>query len=197
MLELLLQRLVTILVSPPPHEAMRPLTFPKALMFLATVLGAVAAGLLTTLTVTADLASILCYTGLLGFGLGMGIQAPQFAAQTVLDPKEISIGIAIVAFGQGIGPAIMVTAAQSIFQSRLKTDLSQWAAAEGVNATASIENMGLSDLRHEFGGDSLKKALLGYDKAVTQTMYLPVALTCLALLGAAGMEWKSVKQKKT
>lgn len=166
----------------------------KALMFIATVLGAVAAGLLTTLPVTADLASLVCYLALLGFGIGIGIQSPQFAAQTVLDAKEVSIGIAIVAFGQGIGPAIMVTAAQTIFQSRLKTDLQQVAA--GVNAT-TIENLGLSGLRQQIGGDALKRALLGYDEAVTQTLYLPVALTCLMLLGAVGMEWRSVKQKKT
>lgn len=166
----------------------------KALMFIATVLGAVAAGLLTTLPVTANLASLICYLALLGFGIGIGIQAPQFAAQTVLDPKEVSIGMSIVVFGQGIGPAIMITAAQTIFQSRLKSNLQQ--VAPGVNAT-SVENLGLTGLRQQIGGDALQKALLGYDEAVTQTLYLPVALTCLMLLGAVGMEWRSVKKKQT
>ena len=34
-----------------------------------------------------------------------------------------------------------------------------------------------------------------YARSLTQTFYLPVALSCLTAVGALGMEWRSVKQK--
>jgi hypothetical protein len=56
--------------------------------------------------------------------------------------------------------------------------------------------MGLADLKQHIGAENLQGVLLGYDKAVTQTFYLPVALTCLSFLGTLGMEWRSVKKKQ-
>lgn len=35
-----------------------------------------------------------------------------------------------------------------------------------------------------------------YDRALMRTFYLPLALTCLGLVGVVGMEWRSVKKKK-
>ncbi|KAK4941781.1 hypothetical protein LTR10_018385 [Elasticomyces elasticus] len=167
-------------------------------MFICTVLASVGAGLLTTLPVNATLASLICFQALLGFGVGLGIQGPQLAAQTVLTEKEVPIGISLVMFGHGIGPAIMSVAAQAIFQNRLEADLSKLGADSGLNITSSaggVDSMGIADLRQQFGGQKLAEVLSGLDSAVTQTLYLPVALTCLTLLGAMGMEWRSVKQK--
>ena len=167
-------------------------------MFICTVLGSIGAGLLTTLPVDATLASMICFQALLGFGVGIGIQGPQVAAQTVLSEKEVSIGISLVMFGHGIGPAIMTVAAQAIFQNRLEVDLGKVGVDSGLNNTSSaggVDSMGLTDLRQHLGGQRLAEVLRGADSAVTQTMYLPLALTCLTLFGAIGMEWRSVKQK--
>lgn len=163
-------------------------------MLLTSVLGPIAAGLLTTLNVDADFAKMLIYQALLGFGVGIGIQGPQVAAQTVLKPSEAALGIAVVSFGQGIGPAIMLSAAQTLFADRLVADLGE--SSPGLNATA-LENMGLADIKSHIGTARLEDVLLGYDKAVTQTLYLPVALTCLTLLGSLPMEWRSVKKKQS
>ena len=170
------------------------------LMIISTALASIGAGLLTTLPVNANLASLIGFQALLSFGVGLGIQAPQLAAQTVLLEKEVSIGLSVVLFGQGIGPAAMVVAAQSIFQNRLEDALPDLGRnttnpGSGSSGKGSLDNLGLADVRHHLGGDQLGKALLGLDQAVTQTLYLPVALACLTLLGAVGMEWRSVKKK--
>ena len=167
-------------------------------MFICTVLGSIGAGLLTTLPVNATLASLICFQALLGFGVGLGVQGPQVAAQTVLSDKEVPIGISLVMFGHGIGPAIMSVAAQAIFQNRLELDLGKLGVVSGLNNTSStggVDNMGIADLRQHLGGQKLAEVLTALDSAVTQTLYLPVVLTCLTLLGAMGMEWRSVKQK--
>ena len=167
-------------------------------MFLSTVLGSIAAGLLTTLRQNANMGSIIAYLALLGFGTGIGIQQPQVAAQTVLSPKDVSIGIAVVQFGQNALPAVMISAAQTVFQTRLRADLSHnGTIGANVTSVVDVECMGLSDLRKYFGGKVLSEVLLGYDEAVTQTLYLPVALSCLMLLGSVGMEWRSVKKKQS
>jgi MFS family permease len=169
-------------------------------MVVTTIIAPIAAGLLTRLPLDAKLISILAYEALLGFGVGIGIQAPQVAAQTVLSAKDIPIGIGIVTFAQIFGPTLWVPAAQAIFQTRLDSELSSTMSVNGTKVPSlnvtSIENMGLSDLRTHLGGDRLRRVLLGYDDAVAKTMYLPVVLTCLTLLGTLGMEWRSVKKKQ-
>jgi hypothetical protein len=152
------------------------------------------AGLLTTLRVDSKLIALLCYEGLLGFGIGIGIQAPQVAASAIFSTKDTPLAIAVVQFGQGIGPAIFISVAQSIFTGRLTADAGRYAS--GLNATA-IENMGLSDLRTYIGPRKLEQVLLGYDDAVAQTLYLPVALTSMSIVGTLAMEWRSVKKKQS
>lgn len=160
-------------------------------MIFTSVVAPVAAGLLTTITVTRKVAVLLCYEALLGFAVGIGIQAPQIAASTIFSAREAPMAISVVQFGQGIGPAIFISVAQSIFTERLSTDMAQY--APGTNST-TIQDMGLRDLRNHIGPKRLEKVLLGYDKAIMQTLYLPVALTALSLVATLGMEWRSVKR---
>lgn len=148
---------------------------------------------MTRIKVDARLGPLICYQALLGFAAGIGFQAPQSAANTVLSTADAPMGIAVIQFMQGLGPAICVSAAQTLFTSRLIADLGEF--APGLNAKA-LETMGLSDLKKNIGAKNLAGVLLGYDKAVTQTFYLPVALTCLTLVGTLGMEWRSVKKKR-
>ena len=162
-------------------------------MIITSVLTPIATGLLTTLKVDADLASLICYQALLGFGAGIGFQAPQVAAQTILSQADAPMGIAVVQFMQMLGPAIFVSVAQTLFTQRLTADLGTY--APGLNTT-SLETMGLEDLKRHIGAENLKEVLLGYDDAVRQTFCLPVALACFTLVGSLGMEWRSVKKKR-
>lgn len=162
-------------------------------MWVTTILSPIAAGLLTTIDLNTSLAKLLCLQALLGFACGTGGGIPQVAAQTVLSPHEVSIGLAIVSFGAQIGPVIFTVASTALFTGRLKTEVLQRSPMTNIT---SLENMGLSDIRKNLGGVRLGEILLGYDKAVVQTLYLPLALCCLTLVGTLAMEWRSVKQKK-
>ena len=120
-------------------------------------------------------------------------QGPQSAAQTVLSTQDSAMGIALVQFANSFGPAIFVSVAQNVFTARLSADLAEYAPE--LNAT-SISTAGLSELRNKVGPQNLADALLSFDRALGQTFNLGVALTCLSLLGSAGMEWRSVKKKQ-
>jgi len=59
----------------------------------------VGAGLLTTLSVAAPESHWVGYQVIYGFGLGFASQAPNMAAQTVLQKQDIAIGTSLMFFG--------------------------------------------------------------------------------------------------
>lgn len=122
-----------------------------------SIIQPIAAGLMTTITLNSSLVSICCYQALIGFASGLGVQAPQVAAQTTLSHADAPIGLAVTMFAHGLGPAIFATVAQRIFTGRLKTDLIRY--APGLNATRT-EDMGLADLRAYIGLKKLEGAPL-------------------------------------
>lgn len=162
-------------------------------MYITTLLAPIATGLLTTIDLDTSVLKLTSLLALLGIACGSGLMAPQVAAQTVLPAKEVAIGFAIVQFGSQIGPVLFTSASATLFIRRLGVEISK--SAPGVNAT-SIAQMGLRDVRKDIGGERLRDVLLGYDRAVVQTLYLPVALTCLTLAGTLAMEWRSTKKKE-
>jgi hypothetical protein len=163
-------------------------------MLLSSVSTPIAIGLLTTLEVDTQAWKIAIYQAFFGAACGIGLQGPQVAAQTVLSAADVPIGIACIMFAHNLGPALFVAIAQTVFTTRLITDLHE--NSPSLNGT-TIENTGLSSLRQDLDGGLLQAALLGYDKAVTQTFYLPVALGVISLIGAAFMQWRNVKEKQT
>ncbi|KAF2666842.1 putative efflux pump antibiotic resistance protein [Microthyrium microscopicum] len=162
-------------------------------MLAGSVLLPVFAGLMTTFTVDSSLAKLIFYTGLLGFGAGIGFQAPQTAVQTSLSPADARMGLATIIFAQHFGPAVFISAAQSIFTNRLQANLK--GLAPSLNAT-SIENTSLGELRTHIRVDQLQGLLSRFDLSLVQTWYLAVALGCITMVGSLGMEWRTVKRER-
>ena len=180
--------LITCLLS---GWATSKIGFYTPFMLATSVTAPIAAGLLTTLQTDTSVQKLLGLLALLGIGAGTGIQAPQIAAQTVLSKEDAATGIAAIIFAQNFGPTLFVSVAHTIFAQRLTADL---AGIPSLNET-SVQTTGLASLSNQLGQANLERALFGYDKAVAQTFYLPLALTCATLLGSLAMEWKSVKPK--
>lgn len=163
-------------------------------MIATTVLAPIASGLLTTINIEENLAKILALLGFLGVAIGLGQAGPVNAVQTILSAKDVPIGMAITGFGGGLGSSLFLSASSALFQNRLVAEIQQ----HSVNVTvAQLENVGLSDIRNLVGPTRLKDVLLGYDEAVTQTLYMPVALMVATIIGSALTEWRSVKKKRS
>lgn len=182
---------VSVLVS---GSAVSVIGYYTPFAVLTSIITPIATGLLTTLAVQESSARLICFQALFGFGVAIGFQAPLVAAQTVLAQKDVPIGIACVQFAQYLGPAIFITVAQTLFAGRLTSDLASF--APGVDPRA-LESIGLSDLKDLVGSRNIADVLLGYDKAIIQTFYLPLALSCVGVFGSLGMEWRSIKKKRT
>ena len=161
-------------------------------MITAPVLMSVGAGLITTFVPDTDRGKWIGYQVLYGFGLGCGMQAPSLAAQAVLKKEDISIGVSLMFFSQQLGGAIFVAIGQNIFASRLASGLS---GIPGI-ASETIINAGATDLKNKVAPQFLERVLSAYNYALTRTYDVGVSISCVAIIGALGMEWKSIKKNK-
>lgn len=82
-------------------------------MILGTVLLSIGSGLLTTLTVDSPKSKWVGFQACAGMGIGLALQQPMVAIQTVLDGDRMSGdlpgGIAIIAFVQTMGGALFIS----------------------------------------------------------------------------------------
>ena len=113
---------------------------------------------------------------------------------TVMSAKEVSIALAMLGFGGGLGSSLFVAASASLFQDRLRVELQGVTARNGTSL--ELGKTGLAEIRNLVGAENLKVALTGYNDAVVQTLYMPLSLALLTLVGAALIEVKSVKKKR-
>ncbi|KAL8876078.1 MAG: hypothetical protein Q9198_005662 [Flavoplaca austrocitrina] len=120
---------------------------------------------------------------------------PLMAAQTVLPLDDVSIGTALVIFGQTLGGAIFVSAAQNVFTNGILTNIAQslpeinpeLVLSAGATALRSvIEAQGL-------GNEAVERAAEAYSGALVRAFQMATGLACVTIIGAVGMEWKSVK----
>ncbi|KAK1060809.1 hypothetical protein LTR74_011618 [Friedmanniomyces endolithicus] len=153
----------------------------------------IGAGLITTFTPFTTSSAWIGYQVLLGLGIGFGMQQGNLAAQTVLARRDVPIGVSLMMFWQNLGGAIFVSVGQNVFESRLVSEL--------VNrdiglSPGQIVNTGATELRSVVPAEKLGELLGIYNVAVRQVFVVGTILACLAALGAAGLEWRSVKGKQ-
>ena len=88
---------------------------------------------------------------------------------------------------------MFISVGQNIFTNRLITNL----ATNVPSLDPSIVlKTGATSLRSAVNTGSIKAVLIAYNDAVTQTFYVSLAMASFSIIGALGIEWKSVKGKK-
>lgn len=164
-------------------------------MLFASVTMPIATGLMTTIKVDTGLVSILAISAFSGFAYGIGFTGPQNAVQTVLEPEDVPLGVAIVLFAQAFGPAVAVAVAQVLFTNQLAENLKGFVPELGSLGGGTSEK-GLTELISHVPPQNMTMVLEGVDKSVTQTWYLVVGLACMTMVGSLLVEWRSVKTKR-
>ena len=155
-------------------------------IFLSVIFMSIGAGLLTTLQVD----SWIGYQILFGLGSGWGFQQTAVAAQTVLALVDVPIGTAIMIFIQLLGGAMFVTIAQNVFTNDLVSGILA-IHIPNLNAKIIVQS-GATHLRDGIPTAYLPSVLVAYNAALVKTFQV----ACLSLLGAVGMEWRSVKNNR-
>ncbi|KAI6849896.1 hypothetical protein KC332_g15094 [Hortaea werneckii] len=163
-------------------------------MLFASLCMPIATGLMTTYGLSTSLTHIICYSGFVGFGAGIGFQGPQAAVQTALSNADVNLGVGVILFGQSLGPAVFVAIAQVIFTNDLSSNLA--AILPGLTP-AFIEKHGLGNIRELVSSQQQDEVLQAIATGLTHTWYLPVALACTTMVGSVLVEWRSVKRKQS
>ncbi|MCJ1395270.1 hypothetical protein MMC18_008154 [Xylographa bjoerkii] len=114
------------------------------------------------------------------------------AAQTVLPRNEVSIGISLMFFAQTLFGAIFVSVGQNVLDNQLAKRLA------GISSITpqQIEAAGATDLFNIIPPQYHTAALEAYNDSLRVCFQVALILACLSILGALGMEWRSVKKNK-
>jgi hypothetical protein len=152
---------------------------------------AVGAGLITTLQVHTGEGQWIGYQIVYGFGMGLSFQAPNLAAQTVLSTKDVPIGSSLMFFNQLLGASIFVSVAQNVLDNQLVKRL---AGVPGFNRNI-VTSGGATSLLASLPDSVRETALVAYNESLREVFRIGLILSCLTILGAAALEWKSMLKK--
>ncbi|KAF1943448.1 MFS general substrate transporter [Clathrospora elynae] len=161
-------------------------------MLVSSVLMAIGAGLLTTLTVDSGSAEWIGYQFMFGAGVGFGMQQTLVVVQTVLPAEDIAVGTAIMMFTQTLGGALFISVAQNVFTNQLIKNLRT--IVPDLN-TSLVLTAGATQLKTAVPSEYLAGVLFAYNKTLNQTFYVSVAAGAVSIVGAAFVQWKSMKGK--
>ncbi|KAK3946004.1 major facilitator superfamily domain-containing protein [Diplogelasinospora grovesii] len=164
-------------------------------MYIGAIFLSVGSGLMMLFDVDTDTAFCMGALILLGTGVGFALQMGLIVAQSILPPKDTSVGASLMVLGQTLGGAVFLCAAQNIFQSHLVSEIEQ--NAPGVSPAAVIHlgaaQLGLTLQALGYSLDDIDTILDAYNAALKRVWLMMVVLSCVSVLAATAMEWRNVK----
>jgi MFS family permease len=163
------------------------------LMIASSVISSIGVGLLSTLHPDSGHAKWIGYQALAGIGIGMGLQQPFIAVQTILDISEVPIGMSVIVFLQTLGGALFVSIGQNVFTNKLVAGLKAYAPS--INPSIVL-NTGATSIQQTIEKDVLPGVTLAYNNALTHAFLVAAIMAAFTMIGSACIEWKSVKGKK-
>jgi MFS family permease len=173
--------------------AVQKLGYYTPFLYLGTIFMSVGAGLMTTLKADSSHSKWIGYQAILGMGVGLALQQANLAVQTCLPERDGPLGIALIFFFQTFGGAVFMSVGQNTFIDKF---ISQLRLVHGINPDV-IGQTGATALRSAVPKDLLPQVIVAYNYAITHGPFLvSTIIACLSIIGALGMEWRSVKERK-
>lgn len=158
----------------------------------SSILSPIGAGLFTLFKVHTLHPMWIGVQVLFGFGVGLGLQQCNIAAQAVLDHKDAPTGVSLMVFCLGLGGTISVAVAQNVLDNKLISGLKGLSGVNGQN----VATTGATQLRKNFSPDDLPEVLRVYNHSLVIVFYIAMAFAIACGLGAIFMEWKTLKKPK-
>lgn len=128
-----------------------------------------------------------------GLGLGLVLQGPNVAAQTVLPDSDVSIGLSLLNFVSFLAGSVFITTSQTLLENKLAQGLER--VIPGLD-TSALADGGATSLRSMVSKEKLSIVLDVYNDSIRSIWYLALGLSCLIFLASLGMKWRSVKDRK-
>lgn len=161
-------------------------------LILGSVLAAVGCGLITSFTPDTSAARWISYQVIYGIGIGLSFQPPYIAVQTVLEESVVPMALVTLSFSQQLGGIVMLSIAQNVSLSRLTRNLI--IKVPSLNPQVVL-NSGALGLIHSVPANDRQGVEKAYNDALVQVFYVALGLTCVVVIAALGMEWRSVKEE--
>ncbi|KAK0732199.1 major facilitator superfamily domain-containing protein [Lasiosphaeris hirsuta] len=161
-------------------------------MFVTVVFMAVGTGLTTTLALGSGSGEWIGWQVLFGLGLGAGMQVPALAAQNVLAKADVAVGISLMLVTNSLGGAVFVCIGQTLFVNALADGL---AGLQGVDVQAVLQ-AGATGLAAMVQPEKLVEVLTIYNSSLRRAFIVALVVSCLMVLPALGMEWRSIKKEE-
>ncbi|KAI1175951.1 major facilitator superfamily domain-containing protein [Nemania sp. FL0916] len=160
-------------------------------MILGGIIATVGAGLLTTVELSTPTTKWASYLVLTGIGTGMGFQIPYMALPAVLDPRDVTIGNAILGVGYHFAGAVGTAIGQNLLISGLYVAIPRHADTVSVESVIQAGATGLANVATS--ATELNAIRTAYVEAVRRTLILALAGGILAIPASCGMEWVNIK----
>lgn len=159
-------------------------------VYASLVLTSIGSGLITTLRPGSSSGKWIGYQVIFGFGCGLAFQVPQIAAPAVLPLKDVAQGVSITFFSQMLGGALFNSIGANVLDNKLVKyigDLNILSVDPKV-----IVQLGATQLRSYVPAEFVRQTVEAYNHALVNVFQIAVIIACLSILGAIGMEWKSL-----
>ncbi|KAF5617287.1 HC-toxin efflux carrier TOXA [Fusarium tjaetaba] len=153
----------------------------------------VGSALISTWTADVSKAKWIGYQIITGAGMGLTLQQPAIAIQTVLSESDSPIGLSILNFLIFLGGTVFVTVSQTLLEGQLESRIAKYVPGVDVNTLA---NSGATNLWNLVPSDKVDMVLNAYNDSMTSIWYLGLGMGCFALITSFGFEWKNVKANK-
>lgn len=128
----------------------------------------------------------------------MGLELPNIAVQTILPEKDVAVGTSLVVFARSLGGAVFVSVGENLFSNSIMSGMI--ARVPELDPSVVLQ-AGATELQQSVKQSGIKNAegvlavvLEIYNDAIIKTFVLALALACISILGAIGVEWRTVKR---
>jgi hypothetical protein len=165
-------------------------------MIAGTIIMSIGFGLVTTFKPDTGSSAWIGLQALAGIGVGLGMQQPLMAVQTVLDISDVPTGTAVLIFLQTLGGALFVSVAENVFSNKLISGVAQHAPGLDPTVVLTVGATNIQSYLAETAPQYLSGVILAYNEALTKAFTVATAMAALSIIGSATIEWKSVKGKK-
>ncbi|KAH0428044.1 major facilitator superfamily transporter [Colletotrichum camelliae] len=157
-------------------------------MLFSTAISSVGLGLMTRFEVDTGPSKWITYPIIAGIGIGAGTQQPMMGVQSTLVLADIPAGTAAVTLFQNLGPAVLMSVANTVFVNNLKRTLHGQGGLDGQ----AIADMGATNLKDIISVDLLPGVINAYNKALQETFRVPMAVAVVSIIGVLGMKWEKL-----
>lgn len=161
-------------------------------MLLSVALVSTACGLFTTWTPASGSDEWIGHLALFGLAQGFGWQQPILVAQTVLPAPDIPTGTSLTTVCKLLGGALFVSVGENVFSKRLGEEIVK--NVPSLDA-AAVRQIDATELRQRVDAALIPALVEAYNTALRSVWWICVGLSVVSVLGALGVEWRSVKNK--